>query len=109
MHIEFDFSGQGPPLPGVAEPLQRLGPVAALPSLLVQLGVDPFAVFQGSGFDPSSMTPETRAPFSAVTAILVRAADLTGRPDIGFLLGSAHDHRSMGLAGQIMEKAANSA
>ena len=103
---QVDLRGQGPPLPSIDEPLQRLGPVAALPSLLVQLGAKPAQVFDGTGFDPSSVTPETRGPFSAVTKLLVRAADLTGRPDIGFLLGSVHDHRALGLGGQVMEKAA---
>ena len=100
------MKGQVPPLPSVDEPLQRLGPVAALPPLLGQLGADPAQVFDGTGFDLATMTPETRAPFSAVTKLLVRAAELTGRPDIGFLLGSVHDHRSLGLGGQLMEKAA---
>ncbi len=77
--------------------------MADLPALLSELGFDATTAFDGLVTVPPEMLPDTRLPFTTGLAILERAARQTHRPDLGLLLGSRHDHRSLGAVGTLMD------
>jgi AraC-like DNA-binding protein len=45
-------------------------------------------------------------PYSSIVALLAKAAEITECPHFGLLLGEEHDHRSLGLLGELMANAA---
>ncbi len=90
-------------MPARDGPLQRIGVLAELPALLSELGVDPVAVFGPFGIDVAMLSHDTRMPFVRSTAIMERAAQTTNRPEIGLLLGSRADHRSLGIVGELVD------
>jgi AraC-like DNA-binding protein len=82
---------------------QRVGVLVELPGLLRDLEVDVDAVFEGSGVDPGSFSPDLRLPFPDLLDVLERAARISGRPYIGLLLGLRFDVvRHHGLIGELM-------
>lgn len=82
--------------------LQRLGPLAVLPSVLEELGTGIGPVLEGTPLSPRDFSPETRIPIGLAGEILDRSARLSGRADIGLLVGMAADHRAMGEIGDLM-------
>ena len=88
-----------------ATAIQRASVMAELPALLDDLGVPRDAVFDGSGFDPSLITPESRLPLSAILDLLDRAATVAGRADVGLLLGLRFRMDMHGPIGQLMSAA----
>jgi AraC-like DNA-binding protein len=85
---------------------QRATVVAELPRLLAELGVEPDRVFAGTGVSPGTLGPETRMPFAACVAILSRAAEVSGRPEIGLLLGRRFRLDHHGAIGELMRTSA---
>jgi AraC-like DNA-binding protein len=84
---------------------QRAGVLSELPGLLHELGVDPSAVFEGSGLDPATLGPETRVPFDDLLEILDRAARQSECPHLGLLLGLRFTLRIHGAIGLLMQAA----
>ncbi len=85
--------------------LQRLGPIAELPAVLGNFGVSVEEVIKGTGVARADLVSESRVPMRVAGAILDRAAALTGRPEIGLILGSRCDHRALGSIGELMASA----
>lgn len=89
----------------MATQLQRVGPVAELPRLLDELGVDVAEAFDGSGLDPRDLKPEARVAYPTLIALMERSAAVARRPFLGLLLGARSDHRSLGVIGEMMASA----
>lgn len=88
------------------ESLQRVGPLAVVPGLLRELGVDPAPVFAGLPFGPDRLQRDARLPYVALIAMLERSAEAAGRPEFGLRVGLANDHRCLGVVGEMMGSAA---
>lgn len=85
---------------------QRVGPLAHLPQLLEEFGVNPARLFHGSPISPSAVSSEeSHIPFDQAVRLLAKAAELTKCQHIGLVLGSRMDAKIIGLAGQIMSTA----
>lgn len=85
---------------------QRVGVLVELPGLLRDLEVDVDAVFEGSGIDPGSLSPDLRLSFPDFLDVLERAARISGCPHIGLLLGLRFDVvKHHGLIGELMHSA----
>ena len=89
-----------PPTPAA---LQRIGPAARLPDLLAQAGVDARAFLAEFGLVPEEFTASLRLPFDRALALLDRAAAVSGRPDLGLMIGLANDHHCLDLVGEMMD------
>ncbi|MCF1709977.1 AraC family transcriptional regulator [Tabrizicola sp. J26] len=85
---------------------QRLAALVGLPHLVAEFGVPFDDVLRGFPVAASTFeSDENRIPYGLFCQIMDRAAELTGCPHIGLLLGSRFDHRCMGLAGRWMANA----
>lgn len=89
--------------PGTAT--QRLGASAELPAVLRDLGVDPEPVFEGSGVDLATLSPDTRVPFGHVIELLARAERASNCPHIGLLTGMRFTMAHHGFIGRLMQSA----
>jgi len=84
---------------------QRLGPLAALPELVAELGADPAAFLAGTELAPSDLRPDLVVSLSLFDLLLERAAEVTGRSDIALQLGLRQSFRALGLIGRLMSHA----
>lgn len=82
--------------------VQRVGPLAQLPSLLRAHGVPVDAVLNGLPLSEGDLRPDAQMPISVLSAILDRAAAYPGLGEVGLLLGKSQNHMVLGLAGQLM-------
>jgi AraC-like DNA-binding protein len=85
---------------------QRANIVAHLPDLLEELGAPLARVLDGTGIKATDLLPGVFLPYGAVLAMLDRAAEISGREDIGVLLAMRLNLDSLGPAGQVMRHAA---
>ena len=85
--------------------MQRAAPLVPLPELLERLGVPVETVFAGIGVRPEDLRPDAFVPFGTVPLLLERAAEVSGREDLGLLLGRELTLSALGLAGPIMAAA----
>ena len=84
-------------------PVQRVGPLAKLPSLIEELGFDPTLLFDGWSAVPTEISDQDAyIPYQQAETILARAAELTGCPHIGLVLGSRMDASILGIAGEVL-------
>jgi hypothetical protein len=79
--------------------------MAELPALLAELGVDAAEVFEGTGVDPATLDAETRITFGDLATILDRSVRLSGRPELGLLLGRRFRLEHHGAVGEMMRTA----
>lgn len=86
--------------------VQRATALVALAPLLAELGVALERVLRGTGVSADDLRPDGFIPYAAVLAILDNAAALTGRPDIGLLLGRRQTLAALGPLGRVMRHAA---
>jgi AraC-like DNA-binding protein len=84
---------------------QRATILAHLPPLLAELGVPLAPVFDGTGIVPDDLVPDAFLPYAGVLALLDRAAEISGREDLGILLARRQTLASSGPAGQVMRHA----
>lgn len=84
---------------------QRIGPVAALPTVLRDFGVSAEEALEGTGIRMEALSPEVQVPFSALLNLLERASQLARCPHLGLLLGARCDHRALGAIGTMMSHA----
>lgn len=82
-----------------------MGPVAALPGLLRELGVSLDEVFADSGIAPDQLAPDARFAYPALIHLIERAAQVARCPHLGLLLGARNDHRALGAIGEMMASA----
>ena len=84
---------------------QRIGPLAALPELVGELGADPAAVLAGTGLALSDLRPDLFVSLALFDLLLERAAAVTGRSDIALQLGLRQSFRALGPIGRLMSHA----
>lgn len=89
-----------------APAMQRAASLAPLPALIAELGVALEPVLDGTGVAVDALRPDVFIPYGAYLAILDRAACLTGREDIGLLLGRRQTLAALGPLGRVMRHAA---
>lgn len=87
-------------------PMQRAAPLMLLEPLLTELGSSLDAVLAGSIVSRAEIRPDGFIPYAAFLALLDRAASLTGREDIGLLLGQRQGLSALGPLGEAMRHAA---
>jgi AraC-like DNA-binding protein len=85
---------------------QRAAALLPLPPLLGELGTPLDAVLHGTGITPDQLRPDAFIPYAAFLAILDNACRLTGRDDIGMLLGRRLTLTALGPLGPVMRHAA---
>jgi AraC-like DNA-binding protein len=84
----------------------RVGPLAAIPQLLRELGCDPAPLVRESGFELAFFDdPELPMPYRAGSALLARCVAATGCEHFGLMLGERGGPSSLGLAGLLMMNA----
>ena len=84
------------------EMMQRAGVLSELPQVLLDLGTDVSAVFDGSGIDPSTLSADTRVTFDALLNLLEKAARDTRCPHLGLLIGLRFKFEIHGPIGKLM-------
>ena len=84
----------------------RVGPLAAIPQLLRELGCDPGPIVRESGFELAFFDdPELPMPYRAGSTLLARCVAATGCEHFGLMLGERAGPSSLGLAGFLMMNA----
>jgi AraC-like DNA-binding protein len=84
----------------------RVGPLAAIPELLRDLGCDPGPIVRAAGFELAFFDdPELPVPYRAGSALLARCVVATGCEHFGLMLGERAGPSSLGLAGFLMMNA----
>jgi AraC-like DNA-binding protein len=91
--------------PNTVPAFQRATVLAELPVLLRELGIDPTAVFDGTGIDPDVITPDTRLPLVRIGELLEKSSRLARLPHLGLLLGMRFKLRHHGIIGRFMQYA----
>lgn len=86
----------------VAPYRQRATILAQLPRLLAELGVPLAPVLDGTGIAPEDLVPGKFLPYAGVLAVLDRAAEISGREDLGLQLARRLSLAALGPAGKIM-------
>lgn len=85
---------------------QRVGPLSELPGVLRDIGANVEAIFEGSGIDLDTISPDLRMPFPDLLKLLDRAARISGCPHLGLLFGARFEVvKHHGLIGQLMQTA----
>ncbi|MFO1151539.1 MAG: AraC family transcriptional regulator [Alsobacter sp.] len=80
--------------------------LVGLPGLLAERGVPLTRALEGLPLTPDEFTdPERIIPYSLACRLLERAATLAQCPHLGLLLGARHDHRVLGLPGELLANA----
>jgi AraC-like DNA-binding protein len=85
--------------------MQRAASLMALPSLLAELGVSMDAVLKGTRVTPDQLRRDAFIPYAAFLTILDNAQKVTGREDIGMLLGQRQTLEALGPLGTVMRHA----
>jgi AraC-like DNA-binding protein len=89
-----------------APALQRTDPLVPLPGLLAELGVPLDRVLDGTPVTAEDLVPGRYVAFGALLDVLSRSVALTGREDLGVMLGRRIRIDSFGPVGRIMRSAA---
>jgi AraC-like DNA-binding protein len=82
--------------------MQRAGVSAELPSLIRELGNDPAPIFERSGLELTSFTPDTKLHFRTLVELLDNASSQTDCPHLGLLLGQRFVLAHHGIIGRLM-------
>jgi len=95
-------------MPTSAPPMaiQRAAALVPLLPLLDEFGVSLAAVLKGTGVTAEAIRPESFLPYAAVLAILDNASRLTGRDDLGLILGRRQTLAALGPLGPVLRHAA---
>lgn len=84
----------------------RVGVLAEVPRLLVELGFEPNRIIKSAGISPIALrNPENAMPLSAACRLLHVAATATNCPHFGALVGRRGGTGSLGLVGRLMRSA----
>lgn len=85
----------------------RIGPVAAVPMVLTELGINPRRAFVRAGVPIHLFkNPENRIAFDALGRLLSECASLTNRTHFGLLVGKHFDLKGLGAIGYLMRNSA---
>ena len=86
----------------------RVAPLAALPAILREHGVDPAEVFASAGLDLGILdNPDNPVPFATVGRVTAIAEQRTGCAHIGLLMGERHALLVLGLIGKLARNSAD--
>lgn len=102
------MSPSRPPRPGAAPPDAdvRVAPLAAIPALLLESGIDPGPVLARCGVAPRAFDDaDARIPFERAACLVAECARLTGRSDAGLLIGARFDFAALGVIALLMRNA----
>lgn len=81
----------------------RVGPIASIPALLAERGIDPAGVFARLGLEARLFErPENWIPFEVLGALLETCVALTRCPHFGLLIGDRFEFDSLGALGGLM-------
>jgi AraC-like DNA-binding protein len=86
--------------------MQRAAALVPLSTLLAEFGFSMDEVLAGTGVSPGQVRPEVFIPYAAFLSILDNAGTLTGRDDIGIMLGKRQTLDALGPLGAVMRHAA---
>ena len=85
----------------------RIGPVAALPRIVAELGANPRRVFSRAGVRLSTFTdPESRIAFDTLGRLFAEAEAATGCDHLGLLVGARFSLQQLGAVGSLMRNSA---
>jgi len=85
----------------------RVGPVAALPQIMAELGVDAESVFSRARVNLREFAdPETRLPVATLAALAHEASTIADCPHFGLLVGDRARLGSFGSIGSLMRHSA---
>lgn len=83
--------------------MQRVSGLVAIPRLLRERGVDPGRMLEAIGLPHDALaSPDHRAPFAALARLLSAAAQATGCPHFGVLVGRQWTLADTGVVGALM-------
>lgn len=91
---------------GAPAAVQRATALLPLAELLAESGVSLAAVLDQTGIAPDDIRPDAFVPYAAFLAVLDKACRLTGRADIGLLLGRHQTLAALGPLGEVLRHAA---
>ena len=105
--MAFQGSRPGCLSAGAEAGMQRVGLLAGLPSLVMELGGNPWEMAAAASLDLRDLAnPENRISFVAMGKLFEAARTLTGVAHIGLLLGQRTDTvQALGLVGELMQAA----
>ncbi len=92
--------------PKKSQARQRAAALLLLPPLLEELGTPLDAVLGSTGVTPEQLNPDAYIPYAAFLSILDNASRLTGRDDLGMMLGRRQTLAALGPLGPVMRHAA---
>lgn len=81
---------------------QRIGPLAGLPALVLEMDGNLKDVFAGTGLAPADLQPSRFISLALFVELLERAAIATARPDFALQLGLRQSPSSLGPVGRVM-------
>src|SRR5512144_2893432 len=85
----------------------RVGPIAALPAVLSQLGVSPERVFAQANVSLRGFrNPESRVSLRSVGRLLDKAAKTTNCAHLGLRIGACFQLQALGPIGDLMHNSA---
>lgn len=84
----------------------RVGPLASVPALVREFGLDPGPVFGAVGLSPDQFeNPDLPVPYVAAGRLLAHCVRATGCEHFGLLVGERAGPSSLGVAGFILRSA----
>ncbi|MEJ1157123.1 AraC family transcriptional regulator [Prosthecomicrobium sp. N25] len=87
-------------------PMQRAASLVPLAHMLEEHGVSLASVIEGTGVLADEVRQDAFVPYAAFLSVLDNACRLTGRDDIGILLGKRQTLATLGTLGTVMRHAA---
>lgn len=84
---------------------QRAASLLLLPDLLDDFGTDLAEVLDGTGITQGDIRPDAFVPYAAFLSVLDNASRLTGREDLGILLGKRQTLAALGPLGAVLRHA----
>src|SRR5512137_680752 len=82
----------------------RIGPLAAIPDVLQELGASPRRVFASAGVSLREFRrPDTRMEADRIARLLLEATRQTGRPDFAMMVGLRFSMQGLGPIGELMQ------
>lgn len=93
---------------GVPDSVVRVGPLLGMVAVLRELGADPEALFEGSGYTTAAFEdPDTELFYRSESRLLARCVEATQCPHLGLLIGARATPSALGLTGFMMRSAPN--
>src|SRR5512137_1778985 len=102
-HVAVPKAAPRSRLPAAAAGEVRIGPVAAIPDVLIRLGVTPSLPFVRAGVRLSTFgNPENQIAFEALGRLFSECSTVTGCEHFGLLVGESFELNGLGAIGYLM-------